>query len=1436
VTLFEPGGTLDADALNALPEDLRAAAQNLRLSSSGLQILTLKGERELGEAWRHLSAQPGLRLLTRDFAVSEPLGVQRPTKDVGKRGWRGGDGAAAPPTPSQQQRRRRRLSEEEEEQQQQQQQKGSSSATNKTTPTPTRDPDYALAAAAAGAADAAHDRALVTRAWRLTRGSSRVLVAHVDTGVDFESFSSSSDPSPFRGRLWSNPLESSGAPGVDDDENGYEDDVGGVAFLGRCVGDTYDDRGYCMECGPTGDLADIVGHGTHTAGIIAARPEEEVQAQREGEFGGRSFVAAPAKERAGGNATTALPRPAPRGVAPGARLLPLKVSDCADGVIWASGVFRAFDYALKAGAQIVSCSFAAVFPDGFGAQNLTTTLGGADGGGANGGGATSPPVAGAEAGAAVAAISSNSSGSGNASSALAPPPATPPAPASEREWARAYSAALAPLARAGVLVVAAAGNNRADLDRLSSLGYTDYPCFGQEPGLTAARALAALERAGAGGAGAGGGNGNPTNGQNATATAPLDGAAALNGSSIAPPIGGGGGAAMPAAADDPANAAPAAAAAADEDSNSLAALYWGGGGPTTTTANSATDSFFEGSQGFPNVICVGAIADTDEVPPGVVDPSLVAAPYSNFGRRSVALAAPGTVGSTRAGGGYGVQRGTSMAAPLVSGTAALALSVLGALTGNYTGRAAELRAALLAGALPMPAPPPALRRQALEALAAERAAGAATAVAAVAKGTTGNGTGTNTNNNNTAINGTSSSSSSSPPPAAFPMTGAAVDSPDPPFGARLDAEAAIRWIVDRYAPPGMLTVKPLVPLGGGGVGIEEDEAAALGNGSSSTTDADADDADADLLPGVLRQGSNHSSTTNTKQQKQQKGRVLALRGFTERMEHPSAFQGLAASGGADAAAAGALAAREQQASAPGSVRQAALPMGGLNLDGWGDPKPDATVVVAARVVLPEPGIWVFRAGSVTRPPMPPPQGLSPAAPPPAQAPAPRALSRAGVRVNGRPTAARGAPQPGPPALAFTQPPSSSRVASGDGVEGIFVAQEPGLYSLELALPAQDGASAASLDFFLKSPSAGGFARLSPGSAVSSASPGHDGGLAAMTLAAARTARGQDPALAPIPLVALAPLDERRAASAAAAEFWQKELAFLAAERSPSSGSDPANATSIVSRPFAIYYNWTTVAEAETDPSVRPLLAPSFEGMTAGAMAVRQSPRSATVDLATQLPTYTQVKLSPKIEWTDAADFQRFLDPDPASAAAGGPLPPAPPLVLARGVVLGEFELPATDSGVALVSFRALCRGCALAVDGQLVLDAWATAGTPKGANTRGDCVALATGRSSKGGGKGAAASSAAVTHTVALAFAPPPTADGRTLNTPLALSIAPCGGGSGARAGAATTLLPPLPRVLAGALTAGEQALVSAGPAVPVGATLAPFRPLEANATVAGVV
>jgi len=64
---------------------------------------------------------------------------------------------------------------------------------------------------------------------------------------------------------------------------------------------------------------------------------------------------------------------------------------------------------------------------------------------------------------------------------------------------------------------------------------------------------------------------------------------------------------------------------------------------------------------LPNVLCVAASTHRDE-----------RASFSNYGARSVDLAAPGlTIYSTTYDGGYGYKSGTSMSSPMVAGAAAL---------------------------------------------------------------------------------------------------------------------------------------------------------------------------------------------------------------------------------------------------------------------------------------------------------------------------------------------------------------------------------------------------------------------------------------------------------------------------------------------------------------------------------------------------------------------------------------------------------------------------------------------------------------------------------------------------------------------------------------------------------------------------------------------
>ncbi len=83
-------------------------------------------------------------------------------------------------------------------------------------------------------------------AWGVTTGSPSIVVNDIDTGADL------GHPD-LAANIWTNALEASGAAGVDDDGNGYVDDIHGWNAITS-----------------TGVPQDDNGHGTHTAGTIAA--------------------------------------------------------------------------------------------------------------------------------------------------------------------------------------------------------------------------------------------------------------------------------------------------------------------------------------------------------------------------------------------------------------------------------------------------------------------------------------------------------------------------------------------------------------------------------------------------------------------------------------------------------------------------------------------------------------------------------------------------------------------------------------------------------------------------------------------------------------------------------------------------------------------------------------------------------------------------------------------------------------------------------------------------------------------------------------------------------------------------------------------------------------------------------------------------------------
>jgi subtilisin family serine protease len=138
-------------------------------------------------------------------------------------------------------------------------------------------------------------------AWQITTGSPNVVVAVIDSGVDYR------HPD-LRNNIWVNQDEIPGN-GLDDDRNGYVDDVYGYDF-----GDN------------DADPQDTNGHGTHVAGTIAAQRNN-----------GIGIV----------------------GVAPNVKVMPLKVFKNRDGSLasFFSAAVQAIDYAVHNGAKISNNSW-----------------------------------------------------------------------------------------------------------------------------------------------------------------------------------------------------------------------------------------------------------------------------------------------------------------------------------------------------------------------------------------------------------------------------------------------------------------------------------------------------------------------------------------------------------------------------------------------------------------------------------------------------------------------------------------------------------------------------------------------------------------------------------------------------------------------------------------------------------------------------------------------------------------------------------------------------------------------------------------------------------------------------------------------------------------------------------------------------------------------
>ena len=141
------------------------------------------------------------------------------------------------------------------------------------------------------------DQVGAVQAWNTTRGAGAT-VAVVDTGIDF-------NHPDIMGNIWVNSAEANGLPGVDDDGNGFVDDIHGWDFVNQ-------------DNLPMDDN----GHGTFISGIIGAVADNM-----------RGIV----------------------GIAPESKIIPVKALD-ASGSGLVSNVISGIRYAADLGASVINLS------------------------------------------------------------------------------------------------------------------------------------------------------------------------------------------------------------------------------------------------------------------------------------------------------------------------------------------------------------------------------------------------------------------------------------------------------------------------------------------------------------------------------------------------------------------------------------------------------------------------------------------------------------------------------------------------------------------------------------------------------------------------------------------------------------------------------------------------------------------------------------------------------------------------------------------------------------------------------------------------------------------------------------------------------------------------------------------------------------------------
>ncbi|MBC8124682.1 MAG: S8 family serine peptidase [Candidatus Kapabacteria bacterium] len=104
----------------------------------------------------------------------------------------------------------------------------------------------------------------VDKAWDVTKGASTVIIAIVDSGTDWQHEDLASN-------IWTNPNEIAGN-NIDDDSNGYIDDIRGWDFVGNISKADAESGIYRPDNNPrvSGAITDVTGHGTVVGGCAGA--------------------------------------------------------------------------------------------------------------------------------------------------------------------------------------------------------------------------------------------------------------------------------------------------------------------------------------------------------------------------------------------------------------------------------------------------------------------------------------------------------------------------------------------------------------------------------------------------------------------------------------------------------------------------------------------------------------------------------------------------------------------------------------------------------------------------------------------------------------------------------------------------------------------------------------------------------------------------------------------------------------------------------------------------------------------------------------------------------------------------------------------------------------------------------------------------------------